>query len=85
MVSKLLYWYSIRNISKNLNSVKIKDTFFLRATICIFIYISPAYCIIQEPFLIVDKKISFVTFIIITLLAVVGMVLEKCSFIEDSK
>ena len=45
----------------------------------------PVYCIIQEPYLIVNRYISILTFIIITILAIIGILIDKEIFIKNFK
>ena len=77
LISKLLYWFSIRKTQSRINGFDKQNIFLLRLTICVFTYISPVYCIIQEPFLIVNRYISIVTFLIVTLLAIIGIFIER--------
>ena len=85
LISKLLYWFSIRKTQSRINGFDKQNIFLLRLTICVFTYISPAYCIIQEPFLIVNRYISIVTFLIVTLLAIIGIFIERRLFIKESQ
>ena len=85
LISKLLYWFSIRKTQSRINGLDKQNIFLLRLTICIFTYISPVYCIIQEPFLIVNRYISIVTFLIVTLLAIIGIFIERRLFIKESQ
>ena len=85
LISKLLYWFSIRKTQSRINGFDKQNIFLLRLTICVFTYISPVYCIIQEPFLIVDRYISILTFLIVTLLAIIGMFIERWLFAKESQ
>ena len=85
LISKLLYWFSIRKTQSRINVFDKLNIFLLRLTICVFTYISPAYCIIQEPFLIVNRYISIVTFLIVTLLAIIGIFIERRLFFKESQ
>ena len=85
LISKLLYWFSIRKTQSRINGFDKQNIFLLRLTICVFTYISPVYCIIQEPFLIVNRYISIVTFLIVTLLAIIGIFIERRLFIKESQ
>ena len=85
LISKLLYWFSIRKAQSRVNKFNKQNIFLQRLTICVFTYISPAYCIIQEPFLIVNRYISIVTFLIVTLLAIIGIFIERRLFIKESQ
>ena len=85
LISKLLYWFSIRKTQSRINGFDKQNIFLLRLTICVFTYISPVYCIIQEPFLIVNRYISILTFLIVTLLAIIGIFIERRLFIKESQ
>ena len=85
LISKLLYWFSIRKTQSRINGFDKQNIFLLRLTICVFTYISPVYCIIQEPFLIVNRYISILTFLIVTLLAIIGIFIERWLFVKESQ
>ena len=85
LISKLIYWFSIRKAQSRVNEFNKQNIFLQRLTICVFTYISPVYCIIQEPFLIVNRYISIVTFLIVTLLAIIGIFIERRLFIKESQ
>ena len=85
LITKLLYWFSIRKTQSRINGFDKQNIFLLRLTICVFTYISPVYCIIQEPFLIVNRYISILTFLIVTLLAIIGIFIERWLFIKESQ
>ena len=85
LISKLLYWFSIRKTQSIINGFDKQNIFLLRLTICVFTYISPVYCIIQEPFLIVNRYISILTFLIVTLLAITGIFIERWLFVKESQ
>ena len=85
LISKLLYWFSIRKTPSRVNGFNKQNIFLQRLTICVFTYISPIYCIIQEPFLIVNRYISILTFLIVTLLAIIGIFIERWLFVKESQ
>ena len=85
LITKLLYWFSIKKTQLRINGFDKQNIFLLRLTICVFTYISPVYCIIQEPFLIVNRYISILTFLIVTLLAIIGIFIERWLFIKESQ
>ena len=85
LISKLLYWFTIRKAQSKINEFDKQNIFLLRLAICVFAYISPVYCIIQEPFLIVNRYISILTFLIVTLLAIIGIFIERWLFVKESK
>ena len=85
LITKLLYWFSIKKTQSRINGFDKQNIFLLRLTICVFTYISPVYCIIQEPFLIVNRYISILTFLIVTLLAIIGIFIERWLFIKGSQ
>ena len=74
---KLYYWYSIREKKLNFEKKNDQKTFILRLVFCIFTYVTPVYCIIQEPSLVVSHYVSMLTLFIATILAIAGVVLEK--------
>ncbi len=84
-IYKLAYWYSIRKTLRNINSIDKQKYFLLRLTFCIFTYITPVYCIIQEPHLVVSHYVSTITFTIVTVLAIIGMFIERWLFFTESK
>ena len=85
LVVKLAYWYTIRKTVRSLNSIDKQKYFLLRLTFCILTYITPVYCIIQEPHLIVSHYVSTVTFSIATVLAIIGMFIEKRLFFIEAQ
>ena len=85
LISKLLYRFSIKKTQSRIKGYDKQNIFLLRLTICVFTYISPVYCIIQEPFLIVNRYISILTFLIVTLLAIIGIFIERRLFIKESQ
>ena len=84
-IYKLAYWYSIRKTLQNISGIDKQKTFLLRLTFCILTYITPVYCIIQEPHLIVSHFVSIITFTIVIILAIIGMVIERWLFFTESK
>ena len=81
-ISKLINW----KIIEHLKHYKIKsNNYFNRLLTSILTYIVPVYCIIQEPHLIVNRYISILTFIIITILAIIGILIDKEIFIKNFK
>ncbi len=85
LLVKLLYWYSIRKPQRNTISINKQKYFLLRLTFCIFTYITPIYCIIQEPHLVVSHYVSTITFTIVTVLAIIGMFIERRLFFMESQ
>ena len=85
LLVKLIYWHSIRKPQRNTNSIDKQKSFLLRITFCIFTYITPVYCIMQEPYLVVSHYVSIITFTIVTVLAIIGMFIERWLFIIESQ
>jgi len=83
LISKLLYWFTIRRAQSRINEFDKQNIFLLRLAVCVFTYISPVYCIIQEPFLIVNRYISILTFLIVTLLAIIGILIERWLYAKE--
>ena len=81
-ISKLINW----KIIENLKHYKIKsNNYFNRLLTSILTYFVPVYCIVQEPHLIVNRYISILTFIIITILVIIGILIDKEIFIKNFK
>ena len=85
LLIKLAYWYSIRKTLHSINSIDKQKSLLLRLTFCIFTYITPVYCIIQEPHLVVSHYVSTITFTIVTVLAIIGVFIERWLFLNESK
>jgi len=79
---KLVYWNKIKCFSI---TTKKEYVFLLKLGVCIFIYVNPVYCILQEQYLVVDRTISLLTFIIVTILAIIGVLIDKKFFKPTSK
>ena len=85
LIIKLAYWYFIRKTLRNINSIDKQKYFLLRLTFCILTYITPVYCIVQEPHLVVSHYVSTITYTIVTVLAIIGMFIERWLFFTESK
>ena len=85
LIIKLAYWYSIRKTLQSINGIDKQKSLLLRLTFCIFTYITPVYCIIQEPQLVVSHYVSTITFTIVTVLAIIGMFIERWLFFMESQ
>ena len=82
---KLAYWYSIRKTLQGRNTIDKQKSFLLRLMFCILTYITPVYCLIQEPYLVVSHYVSAITFTIVTVLAIIGMFIERRLFFMESQ
>ena len=85
LIIKLSYWHSIKKTLKNINSVDKQKSFLFRLSFCLFTYITPVYCIIQEPHLVVSHYVSTITFTIVTVLAIIGIVIERWLFVIEAQ
>ena len=85
LIIKLVHWYFISKTLRTVNSIDKQKSFLLRLTFCIFTYITPVYCIIQEPSLVVSHYVSTITFTIVTVLAIIGIFIERWLFIIESQ
>ena len=85
LIIKLVHWYYIRKTLQNINGTDKQKNFLFRLTFCILTYISPVYCIFQEPHLVVSHYVSTITFTIVTVLAIIGMFIERWLFFTESK
>ena len=79
---KLLYWNKIECYRISTSKEYI---FLLKLGVCLFIYVTPVYSILQEQYLVVDRKISLLTFIIVTVLAILGVIIDKKIFKKIDK
>ena len=82
---KLAYWYYIKKTLQNINGIDKQKYFLFRLTFCILTYISPVYCIFQEPHLVVSHYVSTITFTIVTVLAIIGMFVERWLFFIETQ
>ena len=80
LFAKLFYWHSIKKEKLSIGIGNSQKTFLLRLVYCIFTYISPIYCILQEPYLVVSHNVSVITYVIVTILAIIGILIEKNLF-----
>ena len=85
LIIKLAHWYFISKTLRTVNSIDKQKSFLLRLTFCIFTYITPVYCIIQEPHLVVSHYVSTITFTIVTVLAIIGIFVERWLFFMESQ
>ena len=85
LIIKLLYWYYIRKHKQSPNSIDKQKTYLLRLTFCVFTYITPVYCIIQESHLVVSHYVSTITLTIVTILAIIGLFIERWLFFIESQ
>ena len=80
---KLLYWYSIKKFSTSeINKSKL---FLLRLTFCSFTYLVPAYYIFNQKSLVMNDYIILITLIIISIIAFIGIFIEKHLYFIESK
>ena len=84
-IYKLAYWYSIRKTLQGINTIDKQKSFLLRLMFCILTYITPVYCIIQEPYLVISHYVSTITLTIVTILAIIGMFIERWLFFIESQ
>ena len=84
LLLKLSYWYSIKKSSEMIKMINKSNAFLLRLAFCIFTYITPTYYILQQPSLILSNYVMLVTLIIISILALIGIILERYLFVLES-
>ncbi len=85
LFTKLIYWYSNKNLQKEAEEVDRKNIILLRLAFCIFTYISPVYYIFQENTLVVSHNISAITLIIIIIFVLIGIFIERLLYLKESK
>ena len=79
LIIKLIFWYSAKIVKQNTNGSDKQQKNFYRLIYCIISYVTPTYCIIQEPYLVVNHYVSSITFIIVTLLALISLFINFLS------
>ena len=85
LIIKLAYWHYIKKTLQNIKGTDKQKYFLFRLTFCILTYISPVYCIFQEPHLVVSHYVSAITFTIVTVLAIIGMFVERWLFFIETQ
>ena len=85
LIINLAYWYYTKKHQRSTNSIYKQKKILLRLTFCIFTYITPVYCIIQEPHLVVSHYVSTITLTIVTILAIIGIFIERWLFFIESQ
>ena len=89
--SKKTSFFEVPHTGKNflttemINKINISKSLILRLSFCIFSYLTPAYYFSINEDLILDQNIIKVTLIIISILALVGMCIERYLFFIESK
>ena len=83
--TKVIYWYSNKNLQTVTKEVDRKNIILLRLAFCIFAYITPVYYIFQENSLVVSHTISAITLTIITIFALIGIFIERLLYLKESK
>jgi len=81
---KILYWHLIKRTIAVTKHISQSSLFLLRLAFCIFVYISPAYFIIQEPNLVMSKSIILITLVIISMLIFIGLIIDKYISLMES-
>tara|TARA_Y100000590_G_scaffold366150_1_gene425369 strand:+ start:1561 stop:1941 length:381 start_codon:yes stop_codon:yes gene_type:complete len=77
LIIKLKSWLeNSKNIRSNDNN-DTKKTFLLKLIFCIFAYINPIYCIIQEPYLVVSHNISVINLGLVIILSIIGLLIGR--------
>ena len=77
---KFLYWYLNSKFIKIINFSNKSFSLLLRLGMCIFLYITPSYYIIEKENLIISDYIILITLIIISILILIGILIEQYLF-----
>ena len=77
---KLFYWNQAEALKKIVESNSKINFVLLRLSICIFLYITPSYYILQYPKLIISENIISAILFLILCLAFVTLIFEKYLF-----
>ena len=68
-----------------LNYIDKNKSFSYRGSCIILTYITPVYCMLQTPSLVVNYEVSVITYAISTFLSISGMFIERWLFFIESK
>ena len=71
--------------SEMMNEINISKSILLRIAVCIFTYITPSYYILQKPYFVMSDYIISCSLIIISIIALIGMFIERYLFFIESK
>tara|TARA_B100000029_G_scaffold139203_1_gene134276 strand:- start:1244 stop:1663 length:420 start_codon:yes stop_codon:yes gene_type:complete len=88
LIYKIADWYSKSKMKNNnrLKNIPKESSLLPKLLSCILIYISPVYCIIQEPNLVISHFVSCITISLVTVFAILGIFLEnKIFFIHNEE
>tara|TARA_B100001250_G_C19232131_1_gene542679 strand:+ start:74 stop:478 length:405 start_codon:yes stop_codon:yes gene_type:complete len=80
LLIKLFYWNQATALKKIVESNSKINFVLLRLSICIFLYITPSYYILQYPKLIISENIISAILFLILCLAFVTLIFEKYLF-----
>ena len=68
-----------------INKINASKSILLRIAVCIFTYITPSYYLLQRPYFVMNDYIISYTLIIISIIALIGMFIERYLFFIESK
>ena len=68
-----------------INKINLNKSIILRISFCIFTYVTPAFYIFQNNNLITSHYLKSITFIIISIIALLGMFIERYLFFIEAK
>jgi DMSO reductase anchor subunit len=71
--------------SEMINQIAKSKSFLLRISLCIFVYVTPTYFILQEPYLVMSRNNITTTLIILSIIASIGMFIERYLFFIEAK
>ena len=77
--------YEVGIKSKMIDNISNSKLFSYRGCCIILTYITPVYCLLQTPSLVVNHEVSVITYSIVTILAFIGMLIERWLFFIESK
>ena len=80
LLIKLFYWNQAKALKKIVESNSKINFVLLRLSICIFLYITPSYYILQYPKLIISENIISAILFLILCLAFLILIFEKYLF-----
>ena len=82
LISTIADWYLKYKMKNNykFKHISKESSLLSKLLSCLLIYISPVYCIIQEPNLVISHLVSCITISLVTVFAILGIFLENKNF-----
>ena len=83
-ILKFFYWHVNDKYKNEIDLHNKKNLFLFRLLICIFLYITPAYYILQFSKLVINNDVISITLIIISILAFTAVISERFNWVKKT-